>query len=437
MGMSSPKKIDATVLFLTISDQRSNALCLHPGVHLNCNYQLDQNWSGALERIFSRQIKYDFLKNYADYGIKKVNSDIIEIIVREKPKYVIWPSYMYEILESTFETIRESGSIVVGYFFDDQSRFDNYSKYWIPYLDYIVTVDEESSAIKYSKFGVNAIYKTCGVSPDIYHKKEIPDRFDISFVGSNIGNREENIKKLIDAGIKVSAFGKGWNSGYVSFDEMIDIFNSSKINLNFVSDGTGNNNTQIKGRIFEISMCGGFLLTEYANGLEKYFELDKEIVCFHTIAEAIDKARYYLENESERRKIAEAGWKKVNLNYTWEKHFRDVFEVIENKKVDINKVGLIPLPRDIRKIKGFWHSSMAYALYLERKNSTIWKDELELARHFAPYSANTIIVGISTIFPKKYSKFVFKLLNAVNSFVRRSMLFIFACRITNKFKCYA
>lgn len=384
MKMSNTKKIDATVLFLTVSDQRSNALCKYPGVDLHCNYELDKNWSGGLERIFSRVVKYDFLKNYAEEGIKKVNSDIIEIVAREKPKYVIWPSFMYEILESTFETIRESGSMVVGYFFDDQSRFDHYSKYWIPYLDYIVTVDDERSVMKYSKFGVNAIYKTCGVSPDIYHKKEVPDRFDVSFVGSKIGNREESIKKLIDAGINVATFGKGWNSGYVSFDEMIDIFNSSKINLNFVGDGSINNDTQIKGRIFEICMCGGFLLTEYANGLEQYFELDKEIVCFRSISEAIDKAHYYLENENKRRGVAEAGWQKVNLNYTWEKHFRDVFEVIESGKVDRIKADLIPLPQDIKKMRANWHSSMAYALYLERGNSTLWKDELELSISYDP-----------------------------------------------------
>ncbi|MCK4822160.1 glycosyltransferase [bacterium] len=387
--MSNTKKIDATVLFLTVSDQRSNALCKYPGIDLHCNYELDKNWSGGLERLFSRVVKYDFLKNYAEEGIKKVNSDIIEIVAREKPKYVIWPSFMYEILESTFETIMESGSIIIGYFFDDQSRFDSYSKYWIPYLDYIITVDDESSVMKYSKFGVNAIYKTCGVSPDIYHKKEVPNRFDVSFVGSKIGNREESIKKLIDAGIKVAAFGKGWNSGYVSFDEMIDIFNSSKINLNFVGDGTINNDTQIKGRIFEICMCGGFLLTEYANGLEQYFELDKEIVCFHSISEAMDKARYYLENENERMEMAEAGWQKVNLNYTWEKHFRDVFDVIESGKVDRIKADLIPLPQDIKKIRANWHSSMAYALYLERGNSTLWTDELELSLSYDPSNRQT------------------------------------------------
>ena len=406
MGMSNSKKIDATVLFLTLD---------------TITYDLDGNWTSELEKIFSRVIKYNYRKNYAEEGIKKVNSDIIEIVAREKPKYVIWPSSMYEILESTFETIRESGSMVVGYFFDDQSRFDHYSKYWIPYLDYIVTVDDESSVMKYSKFGVNAIYKTCGVSPDIYHKKEVPNRFDVSFVGSKIGNREESIKKLIGAGIKVAAFGKGWGSGYVSFDEMIDIFNSSKINLNFVGDGTVNNDTQIKGRIFEICMCGGFLLTEYANGLEQYFELDNEIVCFHSISEAIDKARYYLENESERREIAEAGWKKVNLNYTWERHFRDVFEVIESGKVDRIRADPIPLPQDIKKMRASFHSSMAYALYSERENSTLWKDELALSRSYNPFNTKAWCLYIISHFPSSARPGLVKLYNAVGT-IKKSML---------------
>ena len=37
---------------------------------------------------------------------------------------------------------------------------------------------------------------------------------------------------------------------------------------------------QIKGRNFEIPGCGGFLLTDYVPGLERYFQIGEEIVCY-------------------------------------------------------------------------------------------------------------------------------------------------------------
>ena len=96
---------------------------------------------------------------------------------------------------------------------------------------------------------------------------------------------------------------------------MIDIFQKSKINLNFSSSSTNKNfknfikiflkkngntyrfydlftiftniknffkkNTrQIKGRVFEITGLGCFLISENVEYLNKYFSIDKEIVIF-------------------------------------------------------------------------------------------------------------------------------------------------------------
>ena len=49
--------------------------------------------------------------------------------------------------------------------------------------------------------------------------------------------------------------------------------------------------------------------------LGKIFELDKEVVGFETIDEAIDLTRYYLAHDEERRQIAAAGWEKATKEY--------------------------------------------------------------------------------------------------------------------------
>jgi spore maturation protein CgeB len=83
---------------------------------------------------------------------------------------------------------------------------------------------------------------------------------------------------------------------------------------------------QIKGRNFEIPGCGGLLLTEYADNLENYYELGKEVVCFSNDHDLVDKIRHYLEHDGERRQIAEAGYRRTLSEHTYVHRFADIFK---------------------------------------------------------------------------------------------------------------
>ena len=101
-----------------------------------------------------------------------------------------------------------------------------------------------------------------------------------------------------------------------------------KINLkNFFRE----NQKQIKGRFFEITGCGGFLLTEYAPFLEEYFDIDKDIVVFKNYDDLQYKIKYYLNNEALRNKIAKNAQKKVLSIHTYHKRYDDIFQKIFKK----------------------------------------------------------------------------------------------------------
>jgi spore maturation protein CgeB len=53
------------------------------------------------------------------------------------------------------------------------------------------------------------------------------------------------------------------------------------------------------------------MLTNRTEQQEALFEDGKECVFYDTMEEMIEKARYYLENESEREKIRQAGMEAV------------------------------------------------------------------------------------------------------------------------------
>jgi spore maturation protein CgeB len=67
---------------------------------------------------------------------------------------------------------------------------------------------------------------------------------------------------------------------------------------------------QITSRTFHIPACGGFLLHERTEELLEYFKEGKQVACFGSADELIEKVRYYLINEEERLKIAKSGYER-------------------------------------------------------------------------------------------------------------------------------
>ena len=63
----------------------------------------------------------------------------------------------------------------------------------------------------------------------------------------------------------------------------------------------------MKQRIFEVPAGGGMLLTQYHEGVEDYFEIDKEIITFRDSDEFCQKAKFLIRNPKISRAIAEKG----------------------------------------------------------------------------------------------------------------------------------
>src|SRR5207247_514481 len=154
---------------------------------------------------------------------------------------------------------------------------------------------------RYRQLGARVIrtVPNTGVAVDVdwAHLKE---RYDVAFLGSiRTADRRWYLNEFRTNSMSVDVFGEG-SGGYVSFKQMLDIYKTSRINLNFSKTGAHPWARQLKGRVFQVCLAGGFLLTEYAPGIENYFELGKQIICFDSPREMVDKARYYLNHEAER-----------------------------------------------------------------------------------------------------------------------------------------
>jgi SAM-dependent methyltransferase len=69
-------------------------------------------------------------------------------------------------------------------------------------------------------------------------------------------------------------------------------------------------------RIFDVLACGGFVLAEHSEDLERCFVLDEEVVAWRSREELLSKARYYLAHPEEARAIAARGRARVLRDHT-------------------------------------------------------------------------------------------------------------------------
>jgi spore maturation protein CgeB len=235
---------------------------------------------------------------------------------------------------------------------DDQWRFKDLWEKCIWYFDCIAT----TCPISYQKY-LNAGQKT---SLCEYWVKEqnltLPSKkytYDVSFIGGKNSWRKFVINELESKGISVACFGDWWENGRVSFEEMYDIFNNSRINLNLSNSIHHNirylfsgiihfskrdsfsdiwrplanillskkNAEQIKARFFEVMGAWGFLLSYDLEGIEKYFVPEKDIGIYSwgNISNLHQKIQYYLSHEEERQQIAMNWFELVKEHYTFEK----------------------------------------------------------------------------------------------------------------------
>ncbi len=385
--------INQTILFLPQTDCTDAKLKPYADMlGASVFFNQDLHFGKPLLKIFDHVIRFEVGEAYAKYGAIHANKRILEVVKEQSPKYVIWPTRTYELLEETFQEIRKMGAYVIGWFFDDESRFEGYSRWWIPYMDYIFTADK-ASVSRYQQLGAKALHLIVTGEPEDFIPSPTDLAYNVSFVGSKfVADRANLVKHFLDDGISISTFGKGWSNGYISHDEMVQIFCNSKINICFTKSYDGDRN-QLKGKIFDITMCGGFLLCEYAEGIEEFFEIGKEIVCFKNYFEALEKINYFLVNDKERKMIAQAGKIRSIRDLSQSTLLEKAFTALErdtrsNAKRLLPPVSVLQMPRQIRMAHAQFHLQWAKVLKKERYPSNRWEEELDLAIFSDPENHN-------------------------------------------------
>ena len=197
-------------------------------------------------------------------------------------------------------------------FWSIDSHYDgvvNQHSYLCDILNIDILLNSSEQYIKC--FNVKKSYWFPNAYPDeLIYPMDIKKTFDLGFCG----NDRPEIHYLDKFNIKKDLFVLG--------DDMVKAINSYKIHFN------KNIRDDINYRTFETCGCKTFLLTNYSPNLEKLFDIGKELITYNNLSEVDDLVKYYLENEDERNKIAEAGYLRVKSEHTYYHRAKKLIEII-------------------------------------------------------------------------------------------------------------
>ncbi|MBA3030687.1 MAG: glycosyltransferase [Desulfobacteraceae bacterium] len=269
-------------------------------------------------------------------------------------------SYFFDacVLPQTIEDIKSLGIQTVNWYCNGAHQLHLVSEI-SPYYDWCL-VPEKFRMDDYKNMGANPIYCQEAANPNIYKPYPVDIEYDVTFVGQAYGDRPNYIDRILSAGIDIRIWGQNWSKHsssdrsifkrikkliqrgkspslpskiigpVLSDEEMIKMYSRSKINLGFSTCGSTHKSEerilQVRLRDFEVPMSGGFYMVEYMEELEEFYEIGKEIVCYHNVDDLIDKIWYYLAHDQERESIRNSGYQRCLKDHSWHKRFQNAFD---------------------------------------------------------------------------------------------------------------
>lgn len=296
------------------------------------------NFLPALERLADEIVFFDSFSRIIYKDFADLNRRFLETVVCEKPDVIFCVLMGYELWMETIDLVRANcNTVLINWSTDDSWKYEQFSRLVAPHF-HIYATTYPDAFVKSLADGISNFILTQWAANREDFMKPLPARqcrFQVSFVGSAYGNRTKWISKLKEHGIDVVCFGHGWENGPVKSSEIPRIMRESVISLNFgdsafVFKGLFSwKSRQIKARIFEVPGAGGFLMTEHADNLYKFYVPDREIVIFDGIESLVNKIRYYLANPDERDTIAMNGHIRTLKEHTYENRFQELLKMAE------------------------------------------------------------------------------------------------------------
>lgn len=182
-----------------------------------------------------------------------------------------------------------------------------------------------------------------GADPDVFSPVAVPSQdIDVLFYGHGREYRSDWIDYMITTpsqelseysfavrGTRLGDIGKTQMLPYLSFSKLREYSCRSKINLCITRGAHASVYGSSSSRPFELSSMGACIVANPYDGLQEWFEPDKEVIIVNSADEAKERYLFLLNHEKERIAIGKAARERVLKQHTFQHRAQDLRQIIE------------------------------------------------------------------------------------------------------------
>lgn len=208
------------------------------------------------------------------------------------------------------------------------------------YTAFISNSTGGAAALK--QLGARAVHTLWyGVDPDVFSPLEVAQDVDVFFYGHGREYRSAWVDAMIAQpshalpearfavrGTRLGDIGRAEALPYLSFSALREYACRSKINLCITRDAHASVYGSSSSRPFELSAMGCCVVANPYAGLEQWFEPNKEMIVLQSPEEAVERYRYLLTHERERRTLGENARRRALAEHTFRHRAAQLREII-------------------------------------------------------------------------------------------------------------
>jgi spore maturation protein CgeB len=297
---------------------------------------------------------YAFFERMFFYGPQRIrlNLDFLTFCRKNKPQ-IIWIDKSIWVWPQILKLLSKDGCYLVHYNTDalhPRKKMLSWSlmlmRQALPLYDLNVTSNEEDYQHALNQ-GLAAHLTQLAYDDGRFNNAPLTEAEQkhwatpIIFIGHYEPRTERFLSAVLDENLPLKIYGHNWlNSSSaqkypdafpkisLSDADYVKALKGASIAICCVSEWNYN---QTAGRSYEIPATGTFLLAYRTQGHERSYIEGKEAEFFSTSAELVQKLRFYLAHQDERRAIANSGWLRCTSDkYTWARYTQDIWRIAEH-----------------------------------------------------------------------------------------------------------
>lgn len=218
------------------------------------------------------------------------------------------------------------------------SHYDNISKFELMQYDIVISSSQKFCK-ENKKYNSNIYYLPQFTNTKRFFPSNNTDFINkILFVGNAHHGMRISVQYALKNNLPLSIYGANWThlidnniikGKYLDNTNLYKYYSNADIVLNDHMQ-TMKDNGSISNRIYDVTACKGFIISDYMPEIEKIY--GDAIPMYKNEEEFVRLINYYLEHPNERRAKAEKAYKITIAKYTNEYFAKELKNIIDNYK---------------------------------------------------------------------------------------------------------